>query len=163
MAKRVRKAARRSVVERLAANVMVGPPHVCWLWEGARDWDGYGRIKRGRRVVVGVHRLVAELCLPNPDGWPNVLHSCDQPSCVNPHHLRWGTDADNAADRCARGRQPRGAVHGLSKLTEVSAMAIYRAEGTCAAIAARFGVSPRSVRGIKLRQTWRHIHDQAAP
>lgn len=33
-----------------------------------------------------------------------VLHSCDNPTCINPNHLRIGTAKDNAQDREKRGR-----------------------------------------------------------
>jgi hypothetical protein len=40
---------------------------------------------------------------PIPDGLL-VRHDCDNPLCVNPEHLRTGTDRDNAQDRDSRGR-----------------------------------------------------------
>lgn len=36
---------------------------------------------------------------------PMALHSCDNPPCCNPRHLRWGTHTENMADR--RIRTPR--------------------------------------------------------
>lgn len=35
-----------------------------------------------------------------------ALHSCDNPRCVNPSHLRWGTAADNTNDAVTRKRLP---------------------------------------------------------
>ena len=40
-----------------------------------------------------------------------VLHFCDNPPCINPEHLRVGTDAENVADRQARGRFVKGHVY----------------------------------------------------
>ena len=57
-----------------------------------------------------VHRLLGrdgeEAHGPIPDGLL-VLHSCDNPSCVNPDHLRVGTQAENIQDRDAKGRTHR--------------------------------------------------------
>lgn len=33
-----------------------------------------------------------------------VMHSCDNPPCINPDHLRIGTPLDNAQDRAKKGR-----------------------------------------------------------
>ena len=76
----------------------------CWEWTGARNRGGYGI--KGRRLA---HRLAWSEAngRPVPDGML-VLHSCDNPPCVNPAHLRIGTVADNAADRVARNRSWRG-------------------------------------------------------
>lgn len=38
-----------------------------------------------------------------PDGM-QVLHSCDNPPCCNPDHLRVGTSLNNARDMVGRGR-----------------------------------------------------------
>lgn len=97
-------------MERFWAKVNVAGPHDCWEWTAGTDRAGYGRISlggRGDRRLVGAHRASWQIVNgPIPDGL-FVLHSCDNPPCVNPQHLRVGTNADNMADMVVRGRDPR--------------------------------------------------------
>jgi hypothetical protein len=73
----------------------------CWLWTGNTS-KGYGSIEAEGKPV-GVHRFSYQLAtgkVPVLD----VLHSCDNPRCVNPDHLTEGTHQQNMADRNAKGR-----------------------------------------------------------
>jgi len=95
-----------------------------------------------------------------------VLHSCDNPPCVNPGHLRIGTSTDNAADRAERrrGREHRdvGEKHPAAKLTEVQARQIIAelqlpTRRTQTAIAADFGIRQAHVSRLARRQSWAHL------
>lgn len=75
----------------------------CWECFGS-DVVGVGHVRlsiEGRRVLA--HRLAYETWVgPVPAGlW--VLHSCDNPKCINPEHLRVGTRSDNVRDMWQRG------------------------------------------------------------
>lgn len=73
----------------------------CWIWPFGKDSAGYPQLHPGRAtyesLILDGH--------PRPDP-PNhfCLHSCDQPSCVNPSHLRWGSNRENVKDMIDRGR-----------------------------------------------------------
>lgn len=82
----------------------------CTEWTGAVA-RGYGKVAQG-----GTLRMATHVALELFDGLPVlpgtvVMHSCDNPPCVNPTHLRRGTVAENAADAMARGQVARGERH----------------------------------------------------
>lgn len=75
----------------------------CWLWTGAcNPVTGYGHLTF-RSHTIGAHRVAFELHYGYQPKL-HILHSCDNPPCVNPAHLREGTMADNMRDRDIRGR-----------------------------------------------------------
>jgi hypothetical protein len=82
-------------------------PDECWIWQGGKQGKGYGQFYRRKREPVGAHRFAWELAngQPVPPG-RMVMHSCDNPPCVNPAHLSVGTDADNRRDCSTKGRNP---------------------------------------------------------
>lgn len=76
----------------------------CWNFAGCKAHDGYGRVKRGGKNLMAHRYALSEyLGRPLKDGCV-VLHSCDNPSCINPEHLSEGTQADNIRDCIAKGR-----------------------------------------------------------
>lgn len=92
-----------------------------------------------------------------------ALHSCDNPRCVNPKHLRWGTQAENIADAVARGRAPRaqGERQWNSKLTEEQVREIrftYELGGiTQRDLAQMYGIRQAQVSAIVSRRSWKHV------
>jgi hypothetical protein len=95
---------KRPLLDRLMSRVVFGLSD-CWHFCGTRNQGGYGRLTVGGRMQV-VHRLSYELFVgPIADGL-FVLHSCDNPSCINPAHLSLGTRSDNARDCFRKGRHP---------------------------------------------------------
>ena len=85
---------------------------------------------------------------PVPEGLC-VLHTCDQPGCINIEHLWLGTRADNNRDRARKGRSASGKRNGKAKLSADQVADIRRDTRTSRIIAAAYGVSKTHVKAIK--------------
>lgn len=77
----------------------------CWTWQGSTFRGGYGRFHVRKKEVMQAHRWSWQNAHGQeiPEGM-FVLHSCDNPPCVNPAHLRLGDHAENMRDRAQRKR-----------------------------------------------------------
>lgn len=97
-------------IGRFWPKVAVGGPDECWPWTACVTHDGYGVLR-----IAGhnkrAHRLSYELHGGAIPQGMYVLHSCDNPPCCNPAHLRLGTQRDNGADMKARGRCSGNGYH----------------------------------------------------
>ena len=139
----------------------------CWPWlGGGRSAKGYGHLGecgRGGKMVLA-HRLSFEIHNgPIPTGLV-VMHSCDNPACVNPAHLRVGSMAENIKEAYDKGRKvcrpphKQGEEHGAAKITEQIVREIRSEQGkTIRQIARERGLSKSLVARVRHRKTWRHI------
>jgi len=75
----------------------------CLLWTRAKSGEGYGNLHVGDKLLLA-HRVAYMLCVGKIPRGMKVLHNCDNPSCVNPVHLRLGNTVENAMDCVKRGR-----------------------------------------------------------
>lgn len=129
------------------------PNSGCWLWTGAWDSYGYGAVGDNRKS----HRVSYEMHVGPIGPGLCVCHRCDTRACVNPAHLFLGTQADNTADKVAKGRAPRGEGVLRSRLTTKQAEEIIASPKTCQELAAAYGVTETTVSYIKSGRTWRHL------
>lgn len=94
------------------------PQGDCLIWTGHKCPKGYGLLKlHGKQQRA--HRLMYELHRGEiPDG-AVIMHSCDNPACINIAHLSAGTQADNVRDMHNKGRARylAGESHPNSKFT----------------------------------------------
>lgn len=137
----------------------------CWNWLGRKYGIGYGNIKvsgkhlRAHRyswMLANKQQIPAGMC---------VCHHCDDPSCVNPHHLFLGTIAENNFDKLQKGRQARGETlshprargerNGNSRLTKAQVEKIQRDSRPQRRIADDFGVSQTTIWNIKKGKVWK--------
>lgn len=83
----------------------------CWPWMAGNTKEGYGRFRVDGKLE-SAHRVAYALMHgPIPDAkvrrWV-IMHTCDNPSCCNPKHLRLGDYSENTADMLAKGRGRTG-------------------------------------------------------
>jgi DNA-binding transcriptional ArsR family regulator len=87
-------------------------------------------------------KLVTVLASQPPGPGAFALHSCDNPPCCNPAHLRWGTPQSNQDDR----RERRRHLLPARRKMDYAEMARLHASGVRdAAIAKRLQVSHSTV------------------
>lgn len=136
-----------------------GDENGCWVWTGSGGQ--YGRMTfKGQSLSL--HRLSYELYKGPIPADLLVMHTCDNPRCINPFHLKLGTPADNTADMMTKGRYVQ-AVYGQPRmrwLTPENVRSIRQSlqEGvTRAKVARQFGVSWTTVDRIEKGLMWSNI------
>ncbi len=143
------------------------PSGECLVWNRKSNTRGYGRINIGGKHSNGVRQFLANRvsleCHLGRSLQPGMkaLHTCDNPLCCNPDHLREGTQTENIADCVAKDRHAFGTRNGHAKITEEDAAVIresYAAGGIrMIDLADEFGLSVPSIHQVVHRKTWRHV------
>lgn len=135
-----------------------GNPHTTggYIHVGYKD-------KQGRRKTAALHVLICEAFHgPRPAGMV-VRHRNGDNQDNRPENLRWGTPAENYADRDEHGKLPRGEQQHAAKLTDekVKEIRSLLVQGErLRDIADRFGVAATTVADIAQRRTWMHVPDE---
>lgn len=81
-------------------------PNECWPWIAGKHRHGYGVIGIGDKTYLA-HRI--SLQIATGEAGKVARHLCDNPPCVNPTHLLWGTHDDNMKDHGFRGKHHNSA------------------------------------------------------
>jgi hypothetical protein len=76
----------------------------CWSWTGKKHpKSGRGMVWLNKQYFYAPRVSYTLFVDDIPDGL-QVLHTCDNPNCVNPEHLFLGTQLENVIDRDQKGR-----------------------------------------------------------
>lgn len=128
----------------------------CIVWQKSTN-KGYAQVR-----IAGasrkLHRVVAYLAHGEPIDKTHALHSCDNRACLNPNHLRWGTNLENIQDRMERNRSTSGERSATAKLTWAQVEQIRQdyADGqTLRSLATRYGVTLGNVHSIITGNSWK--------
>jgi len=79
-------------------------PDECWPWRGQTQGKGYGAFHHKGTLRRATHISLETDGRSRPTEAHFALHSCDNPPCVNPAHLWWGTQLENIQDALSKGR-----------------------------------------------------------
>lgn len=107
-----------------------------------------------------IHRLLAQMFIPNPKNKPLVCHKNGNPRDNRIENLYWGTVQENASDRAKHGTENCGGKNNKAKLNDMKVKVIRHAFN--------FGVSRdflidffkldrSTINRVISRKTWKHI------
>jgi len=147
----------------------------CWLWTGALDERGRGRVWRNGSICIHHRAIWSILVGPIPKG-ALLCHHCDNPTCANPDHLYIGNSKTNVDDMMRRGRHwtardperakavaagngsqnnwVKGERNPKAKLRQDQAIEIANSSDGNRALAERYGVHITSIQRIRRGAAW---------
>ena len=143
-----------------------GGEDACWNWIASRNDDGYGKIRVSEKILTA-HRVAWKL---NNGSIPEkmcILHTCDNPSCVNIKHLFLGTRSDNMQDMINKkrdgcytrpeaffdGARTEGAKLNKDQILDIRKRYVYRTNST-KILAKEYGVCEEQIWNIATKKCW---------
>lgn len=125
----------------------------CLIWTGAVSSAGYG-VLHFRRKLTTAHRFAFEASNGQvPDG-AVVMHTCDNRACINPAHLKLGTQQANLHDMWDKGRAPNGKL----RPEQVAAIRARFVSGDpfngASALGREFGVTHKAILKVVNGESW---------
>lgn len=161
-----------SVAQRFFTRFEIDDKTGCWKWIGTQNNSGYGVIAgklNGKRYVPAGQQMLAHRVswilhngdIPKGEGAHGsvVMHICDNPLCVNPKHLRLGTQGENVKDMMAKSRhvvgefqKRKGVDHFRSSFKDQADIDLICAtEGNTKELAEQYGVAESTIKRVRRR------------
>jgi hypothetical protein len=130
-------------------------PSACWPYLGPLTPEGHGKKTYcGRQVMA--HRWMWEVLFGAIPARLVVYRTCDRKDCVNPHHLRLGTQAE-------ANRAGIGATLTPQDVAEIRRHRNGDSRTAAAELATRMGVSAQTVRDIWRGGSWGRARPNHGP
>lgn len=147
----------------LRTNCEVDSGTNCWIWS-LRKIKNYGQVKwKGRQYRA--HRLSYEAFFGEFDQSFYVCHKCDNPICINPHHLFLGDAKDNMMDCYLKGRHTNRFEFGyeppnrrLANGTVIEIKQLLNDGIQVAEIVAETGIDKHLIADIKRGRSYVNLH-----
>jgi hypothetical protein len=151
-----------SLIAEVQRAIAEATPDRCWEWPYGRASTGYGHLSYDGKNM-GAHRLVCILTHGDKGSGLDAAHTCGNRGCINPHHLRFATRAENLGDCVAHGTRQRGEQIWSAKLTPDNVQTIRRmgAEGRLSMhqIGEQFDVSHSTISEILSGKRWEWLDE----
>jgi len=122
----------------------------CIPWPYAKS-SGYGTLRHDGKNI-SAHRYICESVHGTAKPPANyACHSCGNRACVNPRHIRWGTNIENYWDMVRHGN--RKTTH----LNEANIVEIRASTASAKELAQQYNVTLSAIHQILSRRNWKHV------
>jgi hypothetical protein len=138
----------------------------CWNWTGAlgatpRGQDGYGIFNAGDGSYVRAHRFAYELLRGHIPAAMHLDHTCFNPSCVNPDHLRPATNGQNVQNHRGARKTSKSGVRGVYFDKARNKWAAQVTAGSKVVFAKRFDTIEEAEAAVIAARNQVHTHNDA--
>ena len=122
--------------------------------------SGRPRVHVGGGKYEMVTRIILSAVERMPKRGEEACHApviCNDGTCINPGHLRWGTTSENHQDKILDGTHSRGAKNKKTKLTEAQVLEIVRRSldgETAEEVGQGIGISRYAIHDIMRGRSW---------
>ncbi len=159
---------RFDLVKKHMENYIVGPSG-CWEFQGKKKAGStygqltiYSNTARVPKRMFSAHRVSYAFHNGIDPESLSVMHSCDNPICINPEHLELGTHKKNMQEMADRKRSTIGEINPNHKITEADVIAVVeriKAGESNMAISKDLPISHAMVSQIRHKKNWIHLLD----
>jgi len=135
-------------------------PAECAIWPFPFSPGTYPHVMRDGKFIIASRAILHLRVGPPPTPKHEGAHSCGNGArgCVNPHHLRWATSAENESDKTRHGTNGKSLqardVHSIRALFKEGYLSQRE-------IARRYGVSQPTISKIRNGHSWKYLPEQA--